>query len=69
MKIGIITMHKVLNYGSALQAYATQYVIESFGYKCELIDYQYGNKKEKNFNNSMMIILNYQRTVTKLKNQ
>lgn len=47
MKIGIITMHKVLNYGSALQAYATQYVIESFGYKCELIDYQYGNKKEK----------------------
>ena len=30
-KIGIITMHKVLNYGSALQAYARQRVIEKKG--------------------------------------
>lgn len=44
MKIGIITMHKVLNYGSALQAYALQYVIQQMGYDVELIDYDYPPK-------------------------
>lgn len=39
MKIGIITMHKVLNYGSALQAYALQRMVSGLGYDCELIDY------------------------------
>lgn len=43
-KVGIITMHKVLNYGSALQAYALQYIIEKQGYNVELIDYTYPNK-------------------------
>ncbi len=42
-KVGIITMHRVKNYGSALQAYATQYVVEKLGYECEIIDYQYPN--------------------------
>ena len=42
-KVGIITMHRVRNYGSALQAYATQYVVEKLGYECEIIDYQYPN--------------------------
>lgn len=41
--VGILTMHKVCNFGSALQAYATQSVITSLGYKCELIDYIYPN--------------------------
>lgn len=39
MKIGIITMHKVLNFGSALQAYALQHKVSELGYDCELIDY------------------------------
>lgn len=42
-KVGIITMHRVENSGSALQAYATQYTIEKLGYDCEIIDYQYPN--------------------------
>ena len=42
-RVGILTMHKVLNYGSALQAYATQHTIETLGYDCELIDYKYPN--------------------------
>ena len=29
--IGIITMHKVLNFGSALQAYGLQYAIKELG--------------------------------------
>lgn len=36
-------MHKVLNYGSVLQAYATLKVIQEMGYDCELIDYIYPN--------------------------
>ena len=43
-KVGIITMHKVINYGSALQAYALQRTIEKLGYDCEIIDYIYPNE-------------------------
>ena len=31
-RVGIVTMHKVVNYGSALQAWATQEVIRRLGY-------------------------------------
>ena len=44
MKVGIITMHRPISYGSALQAYALQTKIESLGYTTEIIDYQYPNK-------------------------
>lgn len=43
-EVGVITMHRVINYGSALQAYATQRIIEKLGYKCEIIDYQFPNE-------------------------
>jgi hypothetical protein len=39
MKVAIITLHRVFNYGSVLQAYATQKVIESLGHEAEVIDY------------------------------
>lgn len=42
--VGIITMHKVLNYGSALQAYALQRKIGDLGCDCFLIDYIYPNE-------------------------
>ena len=38
-KVGIITLHRVRNYGSVLQAYALQEVIKKMGYNVELIDY------------------------------
>lgn len=44
MRIGIITMHKVLNYGSALQAYALQRKLSDMGYENEIIDYKYEDK-------------------------
>lgn len=44
IKVGIITMHKVLNAGSALQAWALYRKIEQLGYSCEIIDYQYPNR-------------------------
>lgn len=41
--IGIITIHKINNYGSVLQAYALQRVCEDLGYKTEIIDYNFPN--------------------------
>lgn len=50
-KIGIITFHRVNNYGAVLQSYALQKTIENLGYYAELIDYSmnaYMEKREKN---------------------
>ncbi len=44
MKAGILTMHKVLNCGSALQAYALQRKLGSLGCPSEIIDYRYEDK-------------------------
>lgn len=41
-KVGIMTMHRIINYGSFLQAYALSNIIKNFGYKVELIDFHYG---------------------------
>lgn len=41
--VGIITMHKVLNFGSALQTYALQEAVEQLGFRVEIIDYLYPN--------------------------
>lgn len=39
MKVAVITRHAVSNYGSLLQAIATQHIIENLGHSCEIIDY------------------------------
>ncbi|HMM07363.1 MAG TPA: polysaccharide pyruvyl transferase family protein [Clostridiales bacterium] len=39
MRVGIVTLHRVFNYGSVLQAYATQRVIEKMGYQPFIVDY------------------------------
>lgn len=39
MKVEIITRHAIINYGSLLQALATQNVVESLGHEAEVIDY------------------------------
>jgi polysaccharide pyruvyl transferase WcaK-like protein len=39
MKIAVITLHRVFNYGSVLQAYATQKIFEHTGNDVEIIDY------------------------------
>lgn len=41
MKIGIITIVKVGNYGAELQAYATQAFLKKLGFEAEIIDYLY----------------------------
>ena len=41
MRIGIITICKVNNYGAELQAFATQKKLEQMGFEAEIIDYIY----------------------------
>ena len=44
MKVGVLTMNRIINYGSVLQTYATQYILEKMGCECEIIDYRYPNE-------------------------
>lgn len=46
MKIGIITILKVNNYGAELQAYATQAILRQLGYDAEIIDYLFYKNPE-----------------------
>lgn len=46
--IGIITIHKINNYGSVLQAYALQKECEELGYQAEIIDYDFPNDFHRN---------------------
>lgn len=39
MKIAVITLHRVRNYGSSLQTFATQSFFEKMGFQVEIIDY------------------------------
>lgn len=43
-KIGLVTIYSVPNFGSVLQTFATQMLIESLGYECKIIDYDRNNK-------------------------
>ena len=47
-KIGIMSMQRIVNYGSFLQAYALKKTIESLGYNVEFVDYHIGNSLIKN---------------------
>lgn len=42
--VGIITMHRVQNYGSVLQAYALEKFVSRLGYEAKVIDYIFPNK-------------------------
>jgi len=42
MKVGIITIHNAINYGSALQAYALHKTIEDMRHNCYIINYLNG---------------------------
>lgn len=49
MKIGLITFHNALNYGAALQTYATQKFLTDMGQECIIIDYV-NESREKAYN-------------------
>lgn len=43
-KIGLTTIYSVPNYGSVLQAFASQEILKKIGYDCYIIDYKYPNE-------------------------
>ena len=45
LTVGIVTVHDIYNYGSVLQAFATQHMISTLGYDVEIIDYKYPNPR------------------------
>ena len=46
--VGIITIHGINNFGSLLQSYATQIIVERLGFKPQIINYQYPNEYHLN---------------------
>ena len=48
MKIDVITLHAVKNYGSVLQAFATKKLFESYGHQVKIINYVKEESKEEN---------------------
>ncbi len=44
LTVGLMTLSNVINFGSALQTYATVKVVEKFGLHCEVIDYEYPSR-------------------------
>ena len=43
--VGLLTYHAAHNYGSVLQAYATQTAVEQMGYKCEIINFRSNSQR------------------------
>ena len=41
-KVGILSMQRIKNYGSFLQAYGLKKIIEELGYEVEFVDYHVG---------------------------
>lgn len=46
MKIGILTFHRVYNYGAVIQAYCTQKIIDDLDIDNEIIDYTILKQKD-----------------------
>ena len=47
MKIGIMSMQRITNYGSFLQSYALKNIIKSLGHKVVFVDYKIGEPVKK----------------------
>lgn len=54
MKVQVITRHAVTNYGSILQAIATQKIIEKCNCECEIIDYQREDEHYQRIENTLL---------------
>ncbi|OJF76376.1 MAG: hypothetical protein BKP49_07860 [Treponema sp. CETP13] len=54
MKVNVITRHAISNYGSLLQALATQKVIESFDCECQILNYIPEDENYKNISKTLL---------------
>ncbi len=51
-RVGILTFHRVINYGALLQAYALQRKIEELGFDAEIIDYASAGTMDQHHGNA-----------------
>ena len=61
MNISIITRHAISNYGSFLQAYALQMIVEGLGYQCDTINYIPNNETPQNWEKTILKHKSYNR--------
>ncbi len=54
MKVAVITRHAITNYGSFLQAYATQEALERMRHNCSIIDYIRPDEEYSNIEKTML---------------
>lgn len=54
MKVAVITRHAISNYGSLLQAIATQHIVEGLGHECQIIDYIRDDENIRNQERTML---------------
>ncbi len=54
MKVAVITRHAISNYGSLLQAYATQKIFEKMGNDCKIIDYVREDESYQNHEKTLL---------------
>ncbi len=45
IRVGLLTFHNALNYGAALQVYASQKILNDMGAQCTVIDYVNSRRK------------------------
>lgn len=64
-KVAVITRHAVSNYGSLLQAIATQRLIEQCGCSCEIIDYIREDETYRNCEKTLLKQKSYNSSVLK----
>lgn len=55
MKVAVITRHAITNYGSLLQAFATQQVIEDLGHECKIIDYIRDDESYRQYEKTLLM--------------
>lgn len=46
-RVGIITFHASYNFGTVMQAWATQQMVKKYGYDCEIINFRMKSQKDK----------------------
>ncbi len=59
MKVAILSMQQIKNYGSFLQAFSLKKNIESLGHTCEFINIIPGEQLEEDIRPVVFTILNY----------
>lgn len=66
MKIGIITIHRIYNYGSVLQTFAIQHFLQMRGHNCEIIDYLFPNNYHRRPHNESHNPINIRERIKRL---